>query len=106
MDEVYDLERLSGRISYGNVNARDMLQLLRSLKVFPKIKAILENIHYDKTIETRDEFRNLLDKSINLDAPITIKEGGLIKEGYNQELDDLKDIRKNSKDFIVNLAFL
>ena len=103
LDEVYDLERLSGRISYGNVNARDMLQLLRSLKVLPSIKAILENIHYDKTIETLDELRELLEKSINLDAPITIKEGGLIKDGYNNELDELKSIRKNSKDFIINL---
>jgi len=103
LDEVYDLERLSGRISYGNVNARDMLQLLRSLKVLPSIKAILENIHYDKTIETLDELRELLDKSINLDAPITVKEGGLIKDGYNSELDELKSIRKNSKDFIINL---
>lgn len=103
LDEVYDLERLSGRVSYGNVNARDMLQLLRSLQVLPSIKAILENIHYDKTIETLDELRELLDKSINLDAPLTIKEGGLIKEGYNHELDELKAIRKNSKDFILNL---
>ena len=103
LDEVYDLERLAGRISYGNVNARDMLQLLRSLKVLPNIKAILENIHYDKTIETLEELCTLLDESINPDAPITIKDGGLIKDGYNKELDELKFIRKNSKDYILNL---
>lgn len=103
LDEVYDLERLSGRISYGNVNARDMLQLLRSLKVLPQISTILKNIHYDKKIETLDDLTELLDKSINLDAPIGIKEGNLIKDGYNSELDELKMIRKNSKDFILNL---
>ena len=100
---VYDLERLCGRISYGNVNAREMMQLLTSLKVLPDIKAILNNIHYDKDIKTLDELRELLDKSINPDAPITLHDGDLIKTGYNKELDELKEIRKNSKDFIINI---
>ena len=103
LNEVYDLERLCGRISYGNVNARDMLQLLHSLKVLPDIKSILNNIHYDKDIKTLDELCNLLDSSINLDAPITLHDGDLIKEGYNSELDELKSVRKNSKDFIFNI---
>lgn len=101
--EVYDLERLCGRISYGNVNAREMMQLLTSLKVLPDIKAILNNIHYDKDIKTLDELCELLDKSINPDAPITLHDGDLIKTGYNKELDELKEIRKNSKDFIINI---
>ena len=103
LDEVYDLERLSGRISYGNVNARDMLHLLRSLKVLPAIKSILANIQYDSTIDTLDDLCTLLDESINPDAPITLHDGDLIKDGYNKELDELKDIRKNSKDFILNI---
>ena len=101
--EVYDLERLCGRISYGNVNAREMIQLLTSLKVLPDIKAILNNIHYDKDIKTLDELRELLDKSINPDAPITLHDGDLIKSGYNSELDELKEVRKNSKDFILGI---
>ena len=101
--EVYDLERLCGRISYGNVNAREMIQLLTSLKVLPDIKAILNNIHYDKDIKTLDDLRELLDKSINPDAPITLHDGDLIKTGYNSELDELKEVRKNSKDFILNI---
>ena len=103
LNEVYDLERLCGRISYGNVNARDMLQLLRSLKVLPDIKNILNNIHYDKDIKTLDELCDLLDRSINLDAPITLHDGDLIKEGYNSELDELKSVRKNSKDFLLGI---
>ena len=103
LNEVYDLERLCGRISYGNINARDMLQLLRSLKVLPDIKSILNNIHYDKDIKTLDELRELLEKSINPDAPITLHDGDLIKEGYNSELDELKSVRKNSKDFIIGI---
>ena len=103
LNEVYDLERLCGRISYGNVNARDMLQLLRSLKVLPDIKSILNNIHYDKDIKTLDELCNLLDSSINPDAPITLHDGDLIKEGYNSELDELKSVRKNSKDYLLGI---
>lgn len=103
LNEVYDLERLCGRISYGNINARDMLQLLRSLKVLPDIKSILNNIHYDKDIKTLDELCSLLDSSINPDAPITLHDGDLIKEGYNSELDELKSVRKNSKDYILSI---
>lgn len=103
LDKVYDLERLSSRISYGNSNARDMIQLKNSLMALPSIKRILESIHYDKTIETLDELVDLLEKSIHPDSPIGLHEGGLIKEGYCLELDELKDIRKNSKDFILKL---
>ena len=103
LSEVYDLERLCGRISYGNINARDMLWLLRSLKVLPEIKSILNNIHYDRDIKTLSDLCELLDKSINPDAPITLHDGGLIKDGYNNELDELKSIRKNSKDYILNI---
>ncbi len=103
LDKVYDLERLSSRISYGNSNARDMIQLKNSLAVLPNIKKILEEIHYDKNIESLDELVQLLEKAISPDSPIGLHEGGLIKEGYNQELDELKDIRKNSKDFILKL---
>ncbi len=103
LDKVYDLERLVSRISYGNSNARDMIQLKNSLGALPNIKRILEELKYDKTIETLDDLYLLLDKSINLDAPITLHDGGLIKDGYNSELDELKDIRKNSKNFILNI---
>ncbi len=103
LDEVYDLERLAGRISYGNLNARDMLQLKRSLLSLPKIKQILSEIKYDKEIETLDELTSLLEKSINEDPPLTLKEGSIIKTGYNDELDELRNISSGSKDFILNI---
>lgn len=103
LDKVYDLERLSSRISYGNSNARDMIQLKNSLMALPNIKRILESIHYDKDIEILDELVDLLERSISLDSPIGLHEGGLIKEGYHEELDELRNIRKNSKDFILQL---
>ena len=77
--EVYDLERLSGRIAFGNANARDLLQLKRSLKVLPNIKRILNNLNYDKTINTLDELYSLLETSIYEEPPIGIKEGYIIK---------------------------
>ena len=101
--EVYDLERLCGRISYGNANARDLLQLKNSIKVFPNIKNILLDLKYYETIETLKDLYDLLDKSINEDAPITIKEGSIIKKGYNNILDDIKDSRKGDKDFLLKL---
>ena len=99
--EVYDLERLSGRIAFGNANARDLLQLKRSLKVLPNIKNILSNLNYDKTIETLDELYELLEKGIYEEPPISIKEGYLIKENYNSDLDELKKLRKGGKDFVA-----
>ncbi len=103
LDEVYDLERLCGRISYGNLNARDLIQLKNSLKVLPSMKEILNKIKYDRDIETFDELYNLLDSSINEDAPVTVKEGNIIKSGYNKELDDLKLLSSGGKDFILKL---
>lgn len=101
LKEVYDLERLSGRIAFGTANARDMLQLKNSLKVLPNIKDILTKINFYKNIETLDELYKLLERSIYENPPVTIKEGYIIKDGYNQELDQLKELRKGGKDFIA-----
>ena len=102
LNEVYDLERLSGRIAFGSANARDLLQLKNSLKVLPNIKDILEKINYYKTIDTFDDLYDLLEKSVYENPPVSVKEGYLIKEGYNQELDELKSLRKGGKDFVAN----
>ena len=103
LDHVYDLERIVGRITYGNLNAKDLLQLKTSLKELPRIKEILKEINFDKEIDTFEEIYTLLDKSIEEDAPFTLHEGHLIKEGYNTELDELKHISSNSKDFILEM---
>ena len=101
LNEVYDLERLSGRIAFGNANARDLLQLKKSLNALPKISSILKSINFYKQIEPIDDLYILLEKSIYENPPISLKEGYLIKEGFNQELDELKDLRKNGKDFVA-----
>ena len=103
LDNVYDLERLCSRITYGNLNAKDLLQLKQSLKSLPTIKKILEELKYDKKIETFEDLYSLLESTINEDAPFTLNEGRLIKPGYNEELDELKKLSSGSKDFILEM---
>ena len=103
LDNVYDLERLCSRITYGNLNAKDLLQLKQSLKSLPTIKKILEELKYDKKIETFEDLYSLLESTINEDAPFTLHEGRLIKPGYNEELDELKKLSSGSKDFILEM---
>lgn len=100
--EVYDLERLCGRISFGSANAKDLLQLKSSLKVLPSIKEKLEKINYYDEIRPLNELYELLERAINEDAPNGLKDGFLIKEGYSSELDELKSLSKGGKDFISN----
>ena len=97
---VYDLERLSGRIAFNNANGRDLLQLKTSLSVLPDIKNILDAIGF-KTIDTLSALYKLIDDSIYENPPVGVHEGYLIKEGYNSELDELKSLRTNGKDFIA-----
>ena len=101
LDGVYDIERLTGRIALGSASARDLLQLKNSLKNLPIVLEILKKLNYYTLFEIPYDLYDLLEKSINEDAPITLKEGSLIKEGYSIELDELKSIRKNGKDFIA-----
>lgn len=103
LKEVYDLERLAGRVSFGNANARDLLQLKSSLKVLPRIKEIVSILGFNLVIDDLIDLYEFLDKSIFENPPITLKEGYLIKSGYNKELDDLKLARSGGKDFIAKL---
>ena len=101
LDEVYDLERLSGKVAFNTANARDLLQLKRSLKVLPDINNILKKLDYKEKLVDLEVLYNLLSESIYEDPPLTIKEGYIIKEGYNDSLDELKAIRTDGKNFIA-----
>ena len=101
--EVYDLERLCGKLICGNFNGRDMLQIKKSLSVLPNIKDILNKLDFKYELNTHDELYRLLDNAIYEEPPITIKEGYLIKTGYNKELDELKSLRSGGKEFISTL---
>lgn len=103
LNEVYDLERLSGRVSFGNANARDLLQLKNSLKVLPRIKEIINELGFDLKINDLSDLCSYLEESLYEDPPVGLKEGYLIKEGFNKELDELKEARRGGKDFIAKL---
>ena len=97
--DIYDLERLCGRISLGSANAKDLIQLKNSLKILPEVNEILKKIKF-MTIPDVSDLYNLLEASLYEDPPQTLKEGYLIKSGFNQELDELKDLRSGGKEFI------
>lgn len=100
--EVYDIERICGKLTCGNLNARDMLQLKNSLSVLPSIADICKELKFDYFIDTHKDLFRLLEDAIYENPPVTLKEGYLIKEGFNQELDELKGIRSGGKSFIAD----
>lgn len=109
LDEVYDLERLIARISFGNANGRDLLQLKTSLKPLPALKdalSKLNNAHIDdiaNKFSNFDDLVDLIEKAISEDAPITIKEGGIFKPGYSPELDEIITLSHGGKKWVAEL---
>lgn len=99
--EVYDIERLSGKVINGSLNARDLLQLKNSIKVMPMIKEKITTLGFDYSLDTHEELFKLLDASIVDEPPISTKEGYMIKNGFNGELDELRNIRSGGKDFVA-----
>ena len=109
LNKVYDIERLAGRISYGNANARDLISLKNSLSKLPELKQelstaeapMLKKLHSD--LDELKDITELIEKSIIEDPPITIKEGGIIKTGYNDEIDECKRAAVEGKSWLVNI---
>ena len=109
LKKVYDIERLAGKMAYGNANARDMITLKNSLLKLPQVKQILSQCKstllkelYEKLDELQDIY-GLIEKAIVEDPPITIKDGGIIKLGYDEEIDKLKTAQTEGKTWLVNL---
>jgi DNA mismatch repair protein MutS len=106
---VYDLERLAGRVAYGNVNARDLIQLKKSLQLIPDIQEVVSRLDHPyarlltEKIDPCDSLADLLERSINDNPPVSVKEGGIIKDGFNQTLDQYRDASKNGKSWIASL---
>jgi len=112
LKKVFDIERLTGKIATQSANARDLVSLMESLRQLPKILDLLKECKSDLLQEPRrsvagssfaDEIIDLLSKSIVDDPPFIIKEGGLIKRGYNAELDELKKASGGGKQWIAEL---
>jgi DNA mismatch repair protein MutS len=107
--EVYDLERLAGRVAYGNVNARDLIQLKKSLQQIPAIQAVMKRMENEEAqalaekIDPCTELVDLLEKSIQDNPPLSVKEGDIIKDGYNKTLDEYRDASRNGKSWIAQL---
>ena len=109
LKKVYDMERLSAKIAYGSANGRDLISLKNSAKQLPEIKELLKNSQskylkelYDE-LDTLQDIYELIEKSIVDEPPVTIKEGDLIKIGYNEEIDTLKKATTEGKNWIINL---
>jgi len=107
--QVYDLERLNGRMILGSGNGRDMLAMKHSLAGLPAIRSLLQQCNTRKLIDIFEQFdtladlHELLEKSVNPEAPVTLRDGHLIKGGYNQELDELVYLLREGKGLILEL---
>ncbi len=109
LKKIFDIERIAGKISFGNANARDMLSLKSSVKNLPELKAILSGTNskmlkglYEGLDELKDIYE-LIEKSIIEEPPVTITEGSIIKKGYNEEVDRLKTASTEGKTWLINL---
>ena len=109
LKNIYDLERLIAKINFGNASGRDLLQLKKSLMVVPSLLMHLKSLSCKEIDELKginanfDALVNLIENAIDEDAPITVKEGGIFKKGYNKELDELLSISSDGKSFVASL---
>jgi len=109
LGSVLDLERLMAKIAYGSANARDMLAILNSISVIPEVKNILSSLNGEEFSEILDgmddlaDIRALLSQAIADEPPLTIREGGIIKTGYNAEIDSLREIREGGEGYKLTI---
>ncbi|MGD9604520.1 MAG: DNA mismatch repair protein MutS [Bacilli bacterium] len=109
LENVYDLERIVGKIAYDSANPKDLLQLRKSLGVIPNVQTLIKKIKIHQYFNLSDHLNvysdlfALLDRSISLDAPFVVKDGGVIKDGYHEELDSFRQLISESKDFLLTL---
>lgn len=110
LDSVYDIERLTSKIAYGSVNGRDCIALANSLRQIIPIVMLLGGIPSDaidsivRNLDPMDDVVSLIDSAIDPNPPVQIKDGGLIRKGYNQEVDELRSISKDSKQWLDDLV--
>lgn len=107
--KVYDLERLAGRVAFGNVNGRDLIQLKTSLRQIPKIQHVLSELDSKvfgtmlAKLDPVEDIADLIDRSIVDEPPISVTEGNVIKDGYNEQLDKYRDAMTNGKKWMAQL---
>lgn len=109
LKKVYDIERLAGKMAYGNANARDMVTLKNSLARLPEVKKNLSNCktellkELNENLDELQDLYKLIDTAIVEDPPMTIKEGGIIRLGYDEEIDKLKTAQIEGKNWLIQL---
>ncbi|KXS49708.1 DNA mismatch repair protein MutS [Halanaerobium congolense] len=109
LSEIYDLERIMSKITYQSANARDLVALRNSLAKLPAVKKLMAELQSDLLSEMQADFDllediyNLIDNSIKNEPPTTITEGGIIKDGYDSKLDELRSLVSSGKDWISAL---
>lgn len=109
LTKVYDLERLCGKIAFGSANPRDLLSLKQSLEALPKINEVLEEMGAEKLWrlykkeETLEDIFTLINESIDEEAPLVLKDGNIIKKGYNHEVDMFREASEKGQDWIRDL---
>lgn len=109
LKKVYDIERLAGKISYGTVNARDMISLKNSLKQLPELKQLIAsrnskmlNELYSE-LDVLEDIANLIESSIIDDPPVSVKEGGIIKSTYSEEVNRLRTASTEGKNWVLSI---
>jgi len=109
LSNVYDIERITSRLSANRCNARDLVWLKNSTSTFPAVKYMLESCENPQikdmaaAFDDLSDLTDLIEKAIEDEPPITITEGGLIKRGYNEEVDELKNIKDNSRQILLKI---
>ena len=105
LEDIYDLERLLGKIIFGSENGKDLTALKKTIKSAVEIMKILGNTDFFKDIDANILFEcyKIIDDSIKEDAPFSVREGGIIKSGYNAELDEIRNIMNSGKDFLLDI---
>ncbi|MGN0372283.1 MAG: DNA mismatch repair protein MutS [Enterocloster sp.] len=109
LNPIYDLERLIGRISYKTANPRDLIAFRTSLEMLPYIRRILEEFNAKllkdlaEELDPLEDLFDLISRSIVDDPPVTVREGGMIKEGYSQEADKLRQAKTEGKSWLAEL---
>lgn len=109
LNPIYDLERLVSRVTYLSANPKDLLAFRNSIGMLPPIKTLIAEFHgtllqeIREELDTLDELYELVNSAINEDAPISTRDGGLIKEGYHEEVDKYRDAKTKGKTWLAEL---
>jgi DNA mismatch repair protein MutS len=107
LKQMSDLERIISRITYGSANPRDLISLRNTLELIPKLKQLINNCNSDmfeeiKQIDTLEKIKDLIQRAIKDDPAVTIREGRMIRKGFNEKLDEIREISQNGKQWMLN----